>query len=110
MSTVVMPLSVLIPFALMLVVTLAIFGMVRLKEGYRAPDSVQDSLKHILSSVGVPFVFLMVVYLVLDGFEVSERVSTTAIGTAGAVVVLVVVDLVAICLKQRRTRALDQND
>ena len=105
MTATVMPLETLAPFAIMLGLTLAVFFVVHLIEGYEPPKSISDSLKRLFGSIGGWIAGFLVAHTLLDGLKFSEDLLASLLGAATAIVIMLSIDMLVL---RSRTKRRDQ--
>ena len=102
--------DVLIPFAIIVGLSLAIIMVVHVVEGYESPQTARHSIRRILCSVSGSLGGFIIAHLALNGFEFSEQIWGVFLGIATASVVLFVIDVMVMNFKARQVGAVKQDD
>ena len=102
MNTAVLPLETLIPFAAVVGLTLILFFITNVVQGYEAPKSAWDSVKKILRSTAGGVGGVLVGHLLFGGLVSSEDIRPLVLAAIVAIVILFAIDMIVLRLRSQR--------
>jgi hypothetical protein len=97
-----MGMDALVPFAVIVGLTLMVFLITNVVEGYEAPTSAADSLKRILASTGGWIGGFLIASLVLNGRQTFDDNWPSIFGALTAIAVIFLVDMIVLYRNSRR--------
>ena len=102
----VLPLSTLMPFAVIVGLILGVFAVMYIVDSYEAPVSPSDSIRRILRSTGGVAVGLIGAHLLFYGFHDLDELGVTLIGILTAFLLLFMTDMIV--LGKRRSKSTER--
>jgi hypothetical protein len=97
-----MGMDALVPFAVIVGLTLAVFFITHMVEGYEAPTSPAASLKRILTATGGWMGGFIIASIVLNGRQTVDDIWPSILGALIAIAVIFLIDMIVLYRNSRR--------